>query len=71
MFYIHWWDYMVSIPELVHVLNNLVTSEKVIQPLCTGPWIVLVHGMRDLERETTPMCRDEGMDMRARDSNPD
>ncbi|KAJ5919575.1 hypothetical protein N7454_009410 [Penicillium verhagenii] len=30
LFYLHWWDYTVSIPELMHALNDLVVSGKVI-----------------------------------------
>jgi aryl-alcohol dehydrogenase-like predicted oxidoreductase len=30
LFYLHWWDYSVSIPELMHSLNDLVVSGKVI-----------------------------------------
>ncbi|OJJ67756.1 hypothetical protein ASPBRDRAFT_336552 [Aspergillus brasiliensis CBS 101740] len=30
LFYIHFWDYTVSIPELMHSLNDLVVSGKVI-----------------------------------------
>ncbi|PGH18388.1 hypothetical protein AJ79_00455 [Helicocarpus griseus UAMH5409] len=30
LFYVHWWDYTVSIPELMHGLNDLVRSGKVI-----------------------------------------
>ncbi|KAJ5648634.1 hypothetical protein N7490_005006 [Penicillium lividum] len=30
LFYLHWWDYSVSIPELMHALNDLVVSGKVI-----------------------------------------
>jgi aryl-alcohol dehydrogenase-like predicted oxidoreductase len=30
IFYLHWWDYSVSIPELMHGLNDLVTSGKVL-----------------------------------------
>ncbi|KAB8274757.1 NADP-dependent oxidoreductase domain-containing protein [Aspergillus minisclerotigenes] len=30
LFYLHWWDYTVSIPELMHSLNDLVVSGKVI-----------------------------------------
>lgn len=29
LFYLHWWDYSVSIPELMHSLNDLVSSGKV------------------------------------------
>jgi aryl-alcohol dehydrogenase-like predicted oxidoreductase len=29
LFYVHWWDYTVSIPELMHSLNDLVASGKV------------------------------------------
>lgn len=30
LFYVHWWDYTVSIPEVMHGLNDLVTSGKVL-----------------------------------------
>ncbi|KAE8327889.1 NADP-dependent oxidoreductase domain-containing protein [Aspergillus sergii] len=30
LFYLHWWDYTVSVPELMHSLNDLVVSGKVI-----------------------------------------
>ncbi|GFN20257.1 aldo/keto reductase [Aspergillus tubingensis] len=30
LFYLHWWDYSVSIPELMHSLNDLVASGKVL-----------------------------------------
>ncbi|KAJ9649902.1 hypothetical protein H2198_010777 [Neophaeococcomyces mojaviensis] len=30
LFYVHWWDHTTSIPELMHSLNNLVTSGQVI-----------------------------------------
>jgi len=30
LLYVHWWDYSTSIPELMHALNDLVVSEKVI-----------------------------------------
>lgn len=30
LLYVHWWDYMTSIPELMHALNDLVVSGKVI-----------------------------------------
>ncbi|KAL4985925.1 NADP-dependent oxidoreductase domain-containing protein [Aspergillus falconensis] len=30
LFYLHWWDYSVSIPELMHSLNDLVVTGKVI-----------------------------------------
>lgn len=29
LFYVHWWDYTTSIPELMHALNDLVASGKV------------------------------------------
>ncbi|KAB8269228.1 Norsolorinic acid reductase B [Aspergillus minisclerotigenes] len=29
LLYVHWWDYTVSIPELMHALNDLVASGKV------------------------------------------
>lgn len=30
LFYVHWWDYTVSIPELMHSLNDLVVAGKVL-----------------------------------------
>lgn len=30
LFYVHWWDYTVSIPELMHGLNDLITTRKVL-----------------------------------------
>ena len=30
LFYVHWWDYTVSIPEVMHNLNDLVASGKVL-----------------------------------------
>lgn len=30
IFYVHWWDYTTSIPELMHSLNDLVVSGKVL-----------------------------------------
>ncbi|KAL1954755.1 hypothetical protein VTO42DRAFT_755 [Malbranchea cinnamomea] len=30
LLYVHWWDYTVSIPELMHSLNDLVASGKVL-----------------------------------------
>ncbi|KAJ5535553.1 hypothetical protein N7513_008739 [Penicillium frequentans] len=30
LFYLHWWDYSVLIPELMHSLNDLVVAGKVI-----------------------------------------
>lgn len=29
LFYLHWWDYSTSIPEIMHALNDLVVSGKV------------------------------------------
>ena len=29
LFYLHFWDYTISIPELMHSLNDLVSSGKV------------------------------------------
>jgi aryl-alcohol dehydrogenase-like predicted oxidoreductase len=30
LFYVHWWDYTVSIPELMHSLNDLIVAGKVL-----------------------------------------
>lgn len=30
IFYVHWWDYTTSIPELMHSLNDLVVAGKVL-----------------------------------------
>ncbi|OMP81809.1 Norsolorinic acid reductase [Diplodia seriata] len=55
LFYLHWWDYTVSIPELMHALNDLVSSGKVhyLGVSDTPAWIVAKcnqyardHGLR-------------------------
>lgn len=55
LFYVHWWDYTVSIPELMHSLNDLVVSGKVVYLGIsdTPAWIVAKanqyardHGLR-------------------------
>lgn len=55
LFYVHWWDYSVTIPELMHGLNDLVASGKVIYLGIsdTPAWIVAKanqyardHGLR-------------------------
>ncbi|RAK72682.1 Aldo/keto reductase [Aspergillus fijiensis CBS 313.89] len=30
IFYVHWWDYATTIPELMHALNDLVSAGKVL-----------------------------------------
>ncbi|KAF9995450.1 hypothetical protein BGZ80_001365 [Entomortierella chlamydospora] len=30
LFYVHWWDYSVTIPELMHTLNDLVSAGKIL-----------------------------------------
>lgn len=84
LLYLHWWDYTTSVEEVMHGLNALVTSGKVLYlgVSDTPAWIVVkaneyarAHGLRpfsvyqgkwnaglrDLEREIIPMCRDQGM----------
>lgn len=55
LFYVHWWDFTVSIPELMHSLNDLVVSGKVLYLGIsdTPAWIVAKanqyardHGLR-------------------------
>lgn len=55
LFYLHWWDYTVSIPELMHGLNDLVSAGKVLYLGIsnTPAWIVVrcnqyarEHGLR-------------------------
>ncbi|KAH8552773.1 voltage-gated shaker-like K+ channel, subunit [Umbelopsis sp. PMI_123] len=43
LLYLHWWDFTVSIPELMHGLNDLVSSGKVIYLGIsnTPAWIVV------------------------------
>ncbi|UPK98867.1 hypothetical protein LCI18_009802 [Fusarium solani-melongenae] len=53
--YVHWWDYTTTIPELMHGLNDLITSGKV---LYLSMWNA---SMRDFERDIIPMRHDEGM----------
>lgn len=42
VFYLHWWDYTISIPELMHSLNDLVRAGKVnyLAISDTPAWIV-------------------------------
>lgn len=30
IFYVHWWDYTTTIPELMHSLNDLIVAGKVL-----------------------------------------
>ncbi|KAF8975143.1 hypothetical protein BGZ46_009389 [Entomortierella lignicola] len=30
LFYVHWWDYSVTIPELMHALNDFVSAGKIL-----------------------------------------
>ncbi|KAB2576571.1 putative norsolorinic acid reductase protein [Lasiodiplodia theobromae] len=55
LFYLHWWDYSVTIPELMHALNDLVSAGKVhyLGISDTPAWIVAKcnqyardHGLR-------------------------
>ncbi|KAL2109597.1 hypothetical protein VUR80DRAFT_2271 [Thermomyces stellatus] len=55
VFYVHWWDYTTSIPELMHSLNDLVVAGKVLYLGIsdTPAWIVSsanqyarCHGLR-------------------------
>ncbi|PGH13979.1 hypothetical protein AJ80_06119 [Polytolypa hystricis UAMH7299] len=55
LLYVHWWDYTISIPELMHSLNNLVVSSKVLYLSVsdTPAWVVAKanqyardHGLR-------------------------
>ena len=82
--YVHWWDFTTSVEEVMHGLNALVASGKVLYLAVsdTPAWIVVKAndyaranglrpfsvyqgkwnaGVRDLEREVVPMCRDQGM----------
>ncbi|KAK5310802.1 hypothetical protein LTR93_011934 [Exophiala xenobiotica] len=65
---LHWWN-SATIPEVMHGLNDLVVSGKVLYlGISDSPaWLFVVYqgiwsaAMRDLERDIVPMCRDEGM----------
>ncbi|KAJ5524400.1 NAD(P)-linked oxidoreductase [Penicillium frequentans] len=75
LFYVHFWDYTTSIPELMHALNDLVSSGKVNYLGISdaprlggyeGKSFVVYQGMwnaamRDFERDIIPMAMDEGM----------
>ncbi|GKZ34459.1 hypothetical protein AbraIFM66950_004734 [Aspergillus brasiliensis] len=77
LLYLHWRDFTSSVEEVMHGLNNLVTSGKVLYlgvvvkandyARANGlrPFSVYQGkwnaGSRDLEREVIPMCRDQGM----------
>ncbi|KAK2778487.1 norsolorinic acid reductase [Colletotrichum kahawae] len=68
LFYLHWWDYSASIPEVMHSLNDLVVFAKANQyaRLSGLRQFVVYQGnwnasKRDFERDIIPMCMDEGM----------
>jgi aryl-alcohol dehydrogenase-like predicted oxidoreductase len=55
LFYVHWWDYSATIPEIMHSLNDLVVSGKVLYLGIsdTPAWLVSManeyartHGLR-------------------------
>ncbi|CAG8181527.1 unnamed protein product [Penicillium olsonii] len=54
IFYLHWWDYTVSISELMHSLNNLVVAGKVLYlGISDSPaWVVA---------KTNQYARDNGL----------
>ncbi|KAK9431026.1 Aldo/keto reductase [Lipomyces doorenjongii] len=74
VFYLHWWDYATSIEELMHSLNDLVSSGKVLYLGIsdTPAWVVAranqyarSNGLRQFSvyqgMEIIPICRAEGM----------
>ncbi|KAM0550274.1 hypothetical protein ACHAPJ_008944 [Fusarium lateritium] len=75
IFYLHWWDYATSIEELMHSLNDLVSSGKVLYLVAKANQYARSNGLRqfsvyqgmwnaglrDFERDILPMCREEGM----------
>ena len=55
LFYLHWWNYSVTIPELMHALNDLIVAGKIIylDVSNTPAWVVAKanqyardHGLR-------------------------
>ncbi|KAJ9132434.1 hypothetical protein NKR23_g11248 [Pleurostoma richardsiae] len=65
LFYLHQWDYTVSIPELTHSLNGLVVAGKYARCMGLRPFVVYQGmwnaAMRDFERDIIPMCQVEGV----------
>ncbi|KAI9045187.1 putative NAD(P)-linked oxidoreductase [Aspergillus affinis] len=65
LFYVHFWDYTTSIPELMHALNDLVSSGKYARDHGLRQFVVYQGmwnaSMRDFERDIIPMVHDEGM----------
>lgn len=63
LLYVHWWDYTTSIPELMHALNDLVVSGKVIYLGIsdTPAWIVAKANQYARDHSLRPFAVYQGM----------
>lgn len=63
IFYIHWWDYATSIPELMHALNDLVASGKVLYLGIsdTPAWVVAKANQYARDHALRPFVVYQGM----------
>lgn len=63
LFYVHWWDYATTIPELMHALNDLVTSGKVLYLGIsdTPAWVVAKANQYARDHSLRPFVVYQGM----------
>ncbi|KAL4937044.1 hypothetical protein BDV06DRAFT_216187 [Aspergillus oleicola] len=59
-YYVHWWDYTTSIPELMHALNDFVVSGKVLY-FSISDTLAWIKVFRQFNRDIIPMFRKGGM----------
>ncbi|KAL3447064.1 NADP-dependent oxidoreductase domain-containing protein [Aspergillus insuetus] len=56
LFYVHWWDYTTTIPELMHALNDLVVSGKVVSK---ATQYARDHGLRQFVTQAALLEREQ------------
>ncbi|RXW13861.1 hypothetical protein EST38_g11993 [Candolleomyces aberdarensis] len=63
LFYVHYWDFTTSIPELMHALHALVTTRKVLYLGIsdTPAWVVTKANQYARCNALTPFCIYQGM----------
>ncbi|KAF6744469.1 NADP-dependent oxidoreductase domain-containing protein [Ephemerocybe angulata] len=63
LFYVHWWDYDTSIPEVMQTLHSFVTSHKVLYlGISDAPaWVVSAANQYARDHGLTPFCVYQGL----------
>ncbi|KAL3455986.1 NADP-dependent oxidoreductase domain-containing protein [Aspergillus heterothallicus] len=63
LFYVHWWDYATTIPELMHALNDLISSGKVLYLGIsdTPAWVVAKANQYARDHGLRPFAVYQGM----------